>query len=224
MLKRTWWWFQASRSTWTVMPTTAFRLIRRKSSFLCMEMKTQKEPLWNKWQHLPVLPGKIFWHTIFMYTAGLPVLYGVLRENIFPAVVWTICSVHSRHWKVSYRHRTEKVFRFTVSLTMKKWEVPASRGLLLHCFAIRWSASVKQWEKTSPLTEDIWQTALWSPQIMLMPYIQTIQIRRVRPTVRIWMEVLWSNTVPIRNILQTAWPQVSSRKSANGQMYHIRPF
>ena len=120
-----------------VMPTTAFRLIRRKSSFLCMEMKTQKEPLWNEWQHLPVLPGKIFWHTIFMYTAGLPVLYGVLRENIFPAVVWTICSVHSRHWKVSYRHRTEKVFRFTVSLTMKKWEVPASRGLLLHCFAIR---------------------------------------------------------------------------------------
>ena len=75
-------------------------------------------------------------HDLYVYSRTPGTIWGASGEYI-SAVVWTICSVHSRHWKVSYRHRTEKVFRFTVSLTMKKWEVSASRGLLLHCFAIR---------------------------------------------------------------------------------------
>ena len=86
-------------------------------------------------ERMAVLAGvarkDILAHDLYVYSRT-PGTIWVLQENIFPAVVWTICSVHSRHWKVSCRHRTEKVFRFTVSLTMKKWEVPASRG----CFYI----------------------------------------------------------------------------------------
>ena len=75
-------------------------------------------------------------HDLYVYSRTPGTVWGASGEYISCGRLDDLqCAFSSLEG--SYRHRTEKVFRFTVSLTMKKWEVPASRGLLLHCFAIR---------------------------------------------------------------------------------------